>query len=287
MRKVLKNIKRIVSRTPFLEKVIVLLLKTKIKLFYSFVPPHTMYQKGAGRIFIRKNIHFNLDVSELISWAWYFRYEEKWLLNMTSFMKPGDVIFDIGANIGTTSLYISKNTPCSKIYSFEPDEINYNKFKYHIGLNKVENIHLAKIGIGDEPGIKRLFRVSENNPGMNKIIDEGLTDSASEFSEIEIQRLDDFVRDFGIEKVNFVKIDVEGYELKVLNGAKETLRKYLPIICLEVVDSLLITQNTSAADVLGFIKTLGYNKFLDAHSLEEITEIKNDFSCDIICLAIN
>ena len=151
-------------------------------------------------------------------------------------------------------------------------------------LNKIENIQLQKNGIGDEMGVKKLFRVSENNPGMNKIIDDGSTDNNTAFTEIEIKRMDDFVKDLKIEKISIVKIDVEGYELKVLKGAQETIKKYLPIICLEVVNSLLLSQKSSANEVLEFIKNLGYSKFLDAHTMREIKNFNKDFNCDVICL---
>lgn len=136
---------------------------------------------------------------------------------------PGDVVIDAGACYGDTALYFSEKTKGMDVYSFEFLPENVEIFKKNIELNPqyARNIHLVQSPVGDVSGDK-LYAVP-NGPGTS--ITNVKQDNAI---ELEIVSIDDFVERNHIEKVDFIKMDIEGSEAAALRGASKTIRKYRP-----------------------------------------------------------
>ena len=131
---------------------------------------------------------------------------------------PGSVIVDVGANIGYYSLLAGKTA--KKVYAIEPEELNFSILKKNTQSNGLKNIELIKAGAGRRQG-KVTIKRSKINPGAHKVEMEG--------GEITMIKLDDLIK----EKVDVIKIDVEGMEANVIRGAKNLIEKWRPIIFLE------------------------------------------------------
>jgi FkbM family methyltransferase len=157
------------------------------------------------------------------------------------------VFVDVGANIGHLSINVAKN-PKTKVYSFEPEASNIKVFEKNISLNHLKNISLIKKGLSDEEGFFDFYVLGENSGG-NSLLD---TKKGGRKVKIPVTTLDVFYKENKIERLDFLKIDVEGAEIKVLNGGKKTLKKFKPKIIFESWDE------KSLEKVKEFLFPLGY-----------------------------
>lgn len=149
-----------------------------------------------------------------------------------------ETVVDVGAQYGDYSIFLAKYIGVKKVYSFEPLVENYNIFTENIKLNNITNIEPYNIALGD--------KTSEVERG---ILDNMISISESEMkSTIKIEKLDNIpsIRE------DFLKIDVEGFEMEVLNGAIENIKVNMPKIIIEVHSYEL------KAEVKKFLGDLGY-----------------------------
>jgi FkbM family methyltransferase len=146
------------------------------------------------------------------------------------------VIFDIGANIGTYSTLIGTIIPSSTIYAFEPQRLVFQQFCGNMAINNLDNVYAYNIALSDtnetmvveEPDPRQIF----NFGGYSLAEDQNLAKSRFK-SNIELITLDSFVEKNSIDKIDFIKIDAEGMDLKVLQGAKATIDIFKPMILVE------------------------------------------------------
>jgi hypothetical protein len=120
----------------------------------------------------------------------------------------------------------------------------------------------------------RLYEVDKHNPGNNRILKK---DADLPSVDIQLLNLDDFLSNKEDFKIDFIKIDVEGYEYNVLLGAEATLKKHHPLLFIELDDNYLISQGKSAKMILELLISYNYHSFKRADSKEIIT-FENDFS---------
>jgi FkbM family methyltransferase len=163
--------------------------------------------------------------------------------------------FDVGANVGAITLALAKLTgPGGKVYSFEPGPPNLRRLRDNLNLNPelAERVVMIATGVGRAPG-ELCWAEEKGNPG-NALLGKSGT------HEIKIITLDDFVRERAISKLDFVKIDVEGMELDVMQGAAETLRRFHPMLYFETLPRYTETgSGATFADIHDFlVKELGY-----------------------------
>ena len=135
------------------------------------------------------------------------------------------VLFDVGANVGNYTRYLSEHLPEAKIFSFEPVEKTFNQLKSTID----GNVKAFNIGFGDAPGKAVLYNtvdttMSELSTTHKEILKDvfNKTDNVVAIA-FDIDTIDHFCAKQGIKKIDFLKIDVEGNELSVLKGAEKML----------------------------------------------------------------
>lgn len=163
-------------------------------------------------------------------------YEMDELLFMSEYINDGDVILDIGANVGNHAIYFSKNTKASKIIVIEPIDKAYKVLLANVALNYAHNVDLNYIGfaLGHVSTIGYPWMpTGKNNLGGTRLSAEPIPEEHIEtFPPVKIFRGDDF---FANEKIDFIKMDVETMEIFVLEGLQETIRKNRPKIYIEVM----------------------------------------------------
>jgi FkbM family methyltransferase len=161
-------------------------------------------------------------------------------------LKSPDVVIDVGAFIGDTALIFSKNG--AEVYAFEPQEdaffcMEYNTFKNSTNIS----VFNEAVGNGDPVSINQ--DPLDGNPATRTVkLDESGKKSI---------RLDDFFSNF--KSVDLIKIDCEGYEPPVIQGAKELIKKHKPVIICEVYPEMLAKAGFSKADIYNPLIELGYS----------------------------
>lgn len=144
------------------------------------------------------------------------------------------VICDIGANIGNHSIFFKEFTHPKRIYAFEPVKHTYGILKRNLQLNHCKGIIEAyNIGLGSKESRADVFRPSKKNSGSNQL-------KVSGNGEVQVRTLDSFCFD----NIDFMKIDVEGFEYDVLLGGDETLKRCSPVILIEIFSDNYEKVNT-------------------------------------------
>jgi FkbM family methyltransferase len=138
-------------------------------------------------------------------------------------IKEGDIVIDVGANIGYYTLIFAQLVGASgKVFAFEPEPKNFEILKKNIEVNNYQNIIAEQKIVSDESGMVKLF-IAEQGIVGHRI--QQKTDS-QKFIEVESIILDNYLKNLNLsEKINFIKIDVEGAEVKVLEGSKIMIEK--------------------------------------------------------------
>jgi len=139
-------------------------------------------------------------------------------------LKKGMIVVDIGANIGYYALMEARTVgEKGKVYALEPHPKNFEILRKNIEINGYQNIKAYQIAIGDRKGRAKLGVSDYSN--LHKIIEEKESDF-TQYIEVEITTLDEFLKDK--ESPNFIRMDIEGYETKALQGMKKTLKETEP-----------------------------------------------------------
>jgi FkbM family methyltransferase len=163
-------------------------------------------------------------------------------------------ILDIGANIGNHSLALSPF--CKQIFSFEPHPKTFRLLE--LNTMGVSNIHPMNLGVSDRTAKMKAI-VDQYNMGGARIIDDSneISEKTNKYMEFSLTSLDSMKQLENVD-IGFVKIDVEGHELQAFNGAKELLKKHLPVIAFEQLEGEF---NHGTSEVIEFLKNIGYKKF--------------------------
>lgn len=175
-------------------------------------------------------------------------YEQALLDEWTPLLGSPKVILDVGANLGNHTLYWATKLDVKKIFSFEPFPANYACLRKNVknnGLNVVETVQFA---VGDKCSKAHVNSFDPDNYGATSF---EYAENSEQDDDIRVVTLDS-VRDMmDIHNVDFVKIDTEGFELRVLNGMKSILEQDRPVLWIEVGDQ-------TVADILSFLSQYHY-----------------------------
>jgi len=135
--------------------------------------------------------------------------------------EDGDVVVDIGANVGSVSLYIAKKYPNVKIYSFEAHPINYKNLIRNIESNNITNIVAHNLAVSHVDNELLNITLSPNNTGSSSIFKSLKTDNQLLNFDVQTICLDTIISTNNIKKIKFLKIDCEGSEFDILENFKQ------------------------------------------------------------------
>ena len=263
------NLFRIFFTIPLFERLLVSrLLKDPSSFLYKLVPPNYLYKKHSPRHVTRQGINYKLDISKVVDHNLYYGYKDDIYNFVLNDIRSAKFILDIGANIGNSSLFYTSINPNAYILAFEPHPNTYKLAEENLKLNKFPNIHLLNIGLAEKKESLKLYEVNDNNPGMNRILTES---NDFPFKTIEVDRLDTVCQQHKIDKIDFIKIDVEGFEYSVLSGGREVIQTSKPVLFIEVDDNNLRGNNKSAKMLVELLISFGYREFYRAHDLSVVT----------------
>ncbi len=181
---------------------------------------------------------------------------------------------DVGAHEGETSNLFNKYLSIKKIYCFEPSPINYENLKKKIA--KKENIFLFNFGLGDRDGEEDFNQLEESSSSTlvelnqkskyfqkkKKILNLFIKKNFKIFSQtVNIMKLKNFMHNNSIEYIDILKIDTEGYEMKVIKGAEEKI-KNIDYIYFEHHFDDMLKKNYTLSDIHNYLVKNGFEKKL-------------------------
>ena len=167
------------------------------------------------------------------------RWEPRVLEQLAEHIEPGSTVLDVGAHIGSITIPMANLVgPEGHVYAFEPQRKIHRELVYNLRLNNLTNVTALRFAIGSVPGVVEMDPVD---------IYDGEVRVGSGGDEVEVRTIDSF----GFTDVSVMKVDVEGYQLEVLKGARETIEASRPVLIAELGSQL----RTESFELL---KSLGY-----------------------------
>ena len=215
----------------------------------------------------RYGITWKLDLKEGIDLAIYIfgRFESQTVRAYQKWIQPGNTVLDIGANIGAHTLWFSKLVGKEGlVIAFEPTQYAYRKLKTNIGLNPIleKRIVAEQILLSQEDRQDYQVEIysSWTVTGTVERHPKHLGEIKSTNGAV-MRQLDQYLLEKNIRKVDFIKIDVDGYECDVFLGSQSTLDRDRPIICLELSPYVLEERGSSIAKLLDILNRYDYQLF--------------------------
>lgn len=194
---------------------------------------------------------------DILNFDYYEKEDEEVLFCL---LKRDSVILDIGANIGWYSLLFSKRIPQSKIYAFEPIQDTYKNLVTNINLNKSGNIFPFSLGLSEKKGFLPYYYFPE---GSVLASEKNLINCPKAKPVIcQVDTLDAFISAQKFDRLDFIKCDVEGAELSVIKGGLLSIKRFFPILFIELFERWTLQFNYHPNDIIYFLKTIGYKCFL-------------------------
>ena len=184
-------------------------------------------------------------------------YEERFLDYLNENCPKNGIVLDCGANVGNHSLFFA-GIMGKSVIAFEPVKANRDILKETITLNElVDHVTIEPFALGAKEGLVVLEQAIANNFGSFQAVavDEESKDA------VRMTTIDGYLTDSGLDQtpVALVKIDVEGFEEHVLDGAHETFKKYLPIVALEVSTVSGFERLKEVLEPLGYVPIAVFN----------------------------
>ena len=212
---------------------------------------------------VRLRHHYTRDRFKLHFWKhkgyWYHgkSRESETMEFFREAINPGDTAIEVGGHIGYITMYLASLVgKDGRVVVFEPGSNNLDYIKANVG--SLENVDLIEKAVSDEDGVARFHEESLTGQNNSLMGDYNVFEKnrAGAYSDVEYQarevptvKLDNFVNERELAPT-LIKIDVEGAEFKVLEGARETLAKYRPAVVVEVTNQ--------REEACGLLSELGY-----------------------------
>lgn len=231
-----------------------LLSKIKRKMYLRSIRSKLVKEDSTGRnlyktvygdyFWLDKNHYLDSEIINTSVW------EPKSTSAIKKIVKDGDIVLDVGANIGYYSVLLSKLVgDKGRVIAFEPTKHFGKVLKKNIEANGVSNVSIQEYALSDKAEEDTIF-IGKDSATMNWASDE----CEKEGSEVIVKkRFDDIVTDLNIDKIDFIKIDVDGHEPAFLKGAIESIKKYKPIILLEIAHLNYLDAGVTAWDFYDFL----------------------------------
>lgn len=192
---------------------------------------------------------FNVDHIQKTIYRTRNFYEWETLSFLKIHYRQFDSIVEVGANMGNHMLYYCSQLGARKVICFEPNPHSFETLQQNICINHLEGTVEAyplAIGAKNARGTQDHFTIT--NTGLNRV---RATSEKNEEETVEIRSLDSFE----LPDVDFIKIDVEGGEMAVLEGARETILRCRPVLMVEVLDS-------RSTEVDSWLQDAGYHRLI-------------------------
>ncbi len=246
---------------------------------YSYLNLQTDYAEVFGnKLFLSKK-GLALTVSH------YGTYEELEAKIMEEKIEMGNVVVDVGANIGLHTLNMARIVGnAGQVFAFEPDPSNFEILKKNAKINNYKNIILEQKAVGDKHGRTTLYQ--SDNPINHRIFPQ--TKRANSQVQVELTNLDNYFDSDMIDKINFIKIDVEGMEFGVLKGMKNILKNNKNIkILFEFVPKDTMEAGFIPIELLNYLTSNGFKLYCMDEKTKKLLYVTNNEEILRLCSTTN
>ena len=258
----------------------ILTTKTKVTLasiaYRVIAGARTLIGKDNWAIVRRAEIRWCLDLREGIDFSIYLlgAFERSTVVTLEKLVRPGYVAFDIGANIGAHTLRLARGVgPTGRVFAFEPADSVFAKLKQNLALNPdlEKRTRAFQVWLVAEAGAPVRSEVYASWP-LQQVDDVHAQHRGRLVTAIRANgdTLDNFVERERIDRLDLIKIDVDGHEYPVLKGALGTLTKFHPVLVMEMSPYIHKEQGHDFGALVTLLRDAGYT-FLDMNTWKPIS----------------
>jgi FkbM family methyltransferase len=219
--------------------------------------------------------HWHGHPKLLYIFGWHFDPELPFLASNIS---KDAVVIDIGANVGTWSLILSEVVGANgKIFAYEPTRSTYDALSKNVAINSRKNIFAFRYALSNNNNQMRLYHDVDSS--RNSLGQTRTNDTVAEYEEVSARTLDSLAPELLIDKLDFIKIDVEGAEPLVFEGARTTLKRFKPTILFEVNPNALVELGFHYDSSWWMLSDLGYRFYaLRSDGLKETFQCPHEMT---------
>jgi FkbM family methyltransferase len=213
-------------------------------------------------------------------------FEDVELAFVEKMLQPGMTVLDAGAHHGLYTLLASRRVgKRGRVIAFEPSPRERKRLRRHLWLNRSKNVAVESCALGDAHREAELFLVTGREDWCNSLRAPQI-DARTTTVPVELERVDGVMEKLGITRVDFIKLDVEGAELSILQGARATLAASRPVILAEVQDLRTRPWGYAAREIIYFLERAGYKWYaLTANSnLQPISAQLKTYNANLVAL---
>lgn len=175
----------------------------------------------------------------------------------------GATVIDVGAHAGQFSKLFARMASQGQVYAFEPSAYARSILTRSLAFNRMSHVKVIPMGLSDAPGELILHTPIKARGGLGFGIahfgDDGQDTRDTMDQAVPLTTLDDFAEQEGLTRLDFLKADVEGWEVNVLKGGLKTLAKHKPALFLEISDASLARAGAKPTDIWDLLRPLGYH----------------------------
>lgn len=218
------------------------------------------------------------------------QHHQEYLPLLKPIINDDSIIIDIGAHAGQFTKLFSKIVPKGRVYAFEPGTYAYSILSKVITLHRLKNVTHINKGLGGSIKQERLIMPVKKSGslgfGLSHLGDKNADLKNTIKETIDIITLDAFANSENLEKINFIKADIEGWEMKMLLGAKSSIQKWHPILTLEVNRHQLARAENTPEELWDYLFENDYEIFrlsYDGKTMLQTIPAPEPFDGNIIC----
>lgn len=215
---------------------------------------------------IKMKINPAKRIGSSIYWTGYHEFRE--FLFLHRFLKPDMVFIDAGANQGEYSLFAAKRLVNGIVMSFEPLTSVREMLSMNIALNGFQNIKVFDCGLSNKDDSLLLYESIGDNEGLGTLYPGNMSGMSS--VEVRLKTLDEVFESSRLERLDFIKMDIEGAELNALQGASKVIQKCRPTLMVEINESSYRSAGYKIEDIQNLLKSWNYS----AYSIERRGKLK-------------
>ena len=210
-----------------------------------------------------------MDLRQRGSWLAHLlkaatQQHHKELIPLFAPLVPRDaVVLDVGAHAGQFAKLFAKMAPEGRVYAFEPSAYARSILGPALRWNAIANVVVVTDGLSDQPGeaVLQTPITRKGHLGFGRAHVGAREEAGAVAQTIRLTTLDAFAEAQGLARLDFIKADVEGWELNVLKGGVATLKRFHPALFLEVSDDWLGRAGAAPQDLWALLTPLGYRAF--------------------------
>jgi len=216
---------------------------------------------------------FHYEFNNDIGFTLYMHgeFEKNEISFCEKFITKNSIVLDIGANIGLHTVFFSKWAYDGMVFSFEPSHSTFNSLIKNVSND--QNVYPLNLGLSNHNSILKFYESSDNAYSSLK---DTKRKSVVKITNIISYRLDDLFLKLNLEKIDFVKIDVEGFENEVILGMEQMIKKYQPIIYCEIYKG--VDSNLEPNITINYLINCGYDAFVvKGNELRKFVKHEDEF----------